>query len=143
MGISAMRRPLLSSMLLRVTTSPPTTMLITIPSAYDAETYVCSRIIKLTWHYTINYIKIRWGKGVWRNGLLDDILLNWFHWRRSIIKEIWKTIMFCLVFLYFHPLIPSLKSNMLFCQIQFYSMEREPAAKQVAMRLIYVSYIRA
>lgn len=33
MGISAITRPLFSSMLLRVTTSPPTTMLIKIPSA--------------------------------------------------------------------------------------------------------------
>ena len=32
MGISAMIRPLLSSKLFRVTTSPPTTILITIPS---------------------------------------------------------------------------------------------------------------
>lgn len=33
-GISAMTRLLLSSMFLRVTTSPPTTILITIPSKY-------------------------------------------------------------------------------------------------------------
>ena len=31
-GISAMTRPLLSSRFFRITTSPPTTMLITIPS---------------------------------------------------------------------------------------------------------------
>lgn len=34
MGISAIRRPLLSSMLFKVTTSPPTTMLITTPSSH-------------------------------------------------------------------------------------------------------------
>ena len=36
-GISAMIKPLLSSRLLRITTSPPTTMLITIPSLHIQE----------------------------------------------------------------------------------------------------------
>lgn len=36
-GISAITRPLVSSRLLRITTSPPTTMLITIPSSWMEE----------------------------------------------------------------------------------------------------------